>query len=389
MRFQVLDGWRGVCALLVALLHFPAFGHLFHLPLLRNAYLFVDFFFVLSGFVITHAYGRRLTDLAALTGYAIRRFGRLWPLHAVTLGVFVLIELCKLLAGQGLGITFGTPPFTGITAAEAIPTNLALIHALGVHDNNTWNGPSWSISTEFYVCLLFGLLVLTARRHLAILAAVIALGGWLAVAILSPRYMGATYDYGFFRCLCGFFLGHLVHRVHLAVTEWPGFRQTAFRVLPLLEVAGVGLLIAGLSVPDLEAGGLASPPAFAAIVLIFSFEAGPLSRLLSSAPARWLGTRSYSIYMVHMIVVFVLWLGTSMAQKSLGRPLFGQTMAGKTEMIVLFHRDVWLADAVTALYVLCVLALAAITHRWIEEPGRRLFNDLANRRRPARLAEAG
>ena len=63
-RFTALDGWRGICALLVALYHFHATSHVEQLGLVRNAYLFVDFFFVLSGFVITYAYADRLARCA-------------------------------------------------------------------------------------------------------------------------------------------------------------------------------------------------------------------------------------------------------------------------------------------------------------------------------------
>ena len=74
MRFHVLDGWRGVCALLVALFHVNAVGHFYGLPVVRNGLLFVDFFFVLSGFVITHAYAERVSFRP--TGEILLRFLR-------------------------------------------------------------------------------------------------------------------------------------------------------------------------------------------------------------------------------------------------------------------------------------------------------------------------
>jgi peptidoglycan/LPS O-acetylase OafA/YrhL len=49
-RFVVLDGWRGLCALLVALAHADFLGHFYFWPVVRNGHLFVDFFFVLSGY---------------------------------------------------------------------------------------------------------------------------------------------------------------------------------------------------------------------------------------------------------------------------------------------------------------------------------------------------
>ena len=62
MRFHSLDGWRGVAALFVSLYHLSFFNHIYGWEFLRNSYLFVDFFFVLSGFVITHAYQNKISD---------------------------------------------------------------------------------------------------------------------------------------------------------------------------------------------------------------------------------------------------------------------------------------------------------------------------------------
>jgi peptidoglycan/LPS O-acetylase OafA/YrhL len=88
VRFEVLDSWRGICALLVTLFHFPAAGWLATNGFIRGSYLFVDFFFVLSGFVIAHAYGERLGDGTSFRKFMVTRFGRLFPLHAFMLLAF-------------------------------------------------------------------------------------------------------------------------------------------------------------------------------------------------------------------------------------------------------------------------------------------------------------
>src|SRR3981189_3074967 len=96
-RFEALDGWRGVAALSVALFHLSAAWHLYSLPWIRHAGMFVDLFFVLSGFVISHSYLEKLTHPGAVPDFLIRRLGRVWPLHIFTLGILVLLEVTKLL----------------------------------------------------------------------------------------------------------------------------------------------------------------------------------------------------------------------------------------------------------------------------------------------------
>ena len=97
-RYQVLDAWRGICALLVAFVHVPVAHAWQNAEAFHSLQLFVDFFFVLSGFVICHAYGRRLDVDRDWPGFMIRRFGRVWPLHAAVLAGFAVIELLKLAA---------------------------------------------------------------------------------------------------------------------------------------------------------------------------------------------------------------------------------------------------------------------------------------------------
>src|SRR6266513_2571664 len=94
-RFVVLDSWRGIAACLVALFHLDAYSHLYGVPFLRNSWLFVDFFFVLSGFVIAANYQQRLRDGFGIGRFLFLRLGRLYPLHFAMLALFVGCELLK------------------------------------------------------------------------------------------------------------------------------------------------------------------------------------------------------------------------------------------------------------------------------------------------------
>jgi len=128
-RFAVLDGWRGIAALCVALYHFPVYSHIEFSGFVHGAYLFVDFFFVLSGFVIAYVYADRLQRWDDVTEFIVRRFGRLWPLHVATLLFLFAMELAKLYAANRGWLNFSRPPFdpAGFNNWASIPTNLVLI----------------------------------------------------------------------------------------------------------------------------------------------------------------------------------------------------------------------------------------------------------------------
>src|SRR5579862_6600339 len=146
MRLVALDSLRGVCALMVALMHVNSLNHISQATIVQQSWLFVDFFFVLSGFVIAFTYLDRIESRAALIEFAIRRFGRVWPLHAGILLLFVMSECLKLGLSQVGGLPTHVPAFGGARTLDAIGANLILVHALGLYHVLTWNGPSWSIS---------------------------------------------------------------------------------------------------------------------------------------------------------------------------------------------------------------------------------------------------
>ena len=160
-RFRALDSWRGICALCVAMLHFPNAGFIHSSAIIQNAGRFVDFFFVLSGFVIAYAFRRQL-EAGALLPFVIRRIGRLWPLHVTMLAVLVAIALVASLAGLHISGEY----------YWAIPAHLTMTQSWGYLDFWSWNGPSWSISTEMFAYLLFAFLAWMARGRALDLACI-------------------------------------------------------------------------------------------------------------------------------------------------------------------------------------------------------------------------
>ena len=94
-RFESLDGLRGVAAIAVVLFHIRWSNHVTETHFVRESYLFVDLFFILSGFIITRAYGDQIRTLHQASKFLILRFFRLYPLHIAVLLVCVLYEMAS------------------------------------------------------------------------------------------------------------------------------------------------------------------------------------------------------------------------------------------------------------------------------------------------------
>jgi peptidoglycan/LPS O-acetylase OafA/YrhL len=379
-RFTALDGWRGLCALLVAVYHFRTGSHIEHWALVRNAYLFVDFFFVLSGFVVTYAYIDRIRTLDDTARMIWRRLGRLWPLHVAVLLAFILIEL----ATPGLAWLTGAKRSAGAAfdpassaLLSAIPTNVLLLHGLGVHDRLTWNFPSWSISTEVWTYLLFAILVLLTRaRTLLASLALVAIAAWV-VTSHSDRGIAVDYDLGLFRCIAGFFTGHLVFRLMRAHPARAP-RRPLLREAAALAAVAAFVMFAGRT--PLE---FAAPLVFGAVVWVFALEQGAVSRVLKATPFTRLGLWSYSIYMVHSLLISLVHRAATVAEQALGVPLTHWEHVGEASVRIVSFGGAWAMDALVALYLVAVIGLARLAWTWIEMPAQRWWNRPGRRDRTA------
>lgn len=202
IRFDALDSLRGICAYLVVLFHFQTSGIITNISFVKNGWLFVDFFFVLSGFVISASYGRRLENGFPLARFLFLRLGRIYPLHIVVLAAFLAMEI------------FGTffhglsprEPFSGSRTPYDLIMSVFLLQTFNLTDGLSWNNPSWSIAAEFWTYVAAGLVFVNFRSARVPTAIVIVFltGAWLAS---TPKYLGHDADFGVVRCIFGFFLG--------------------------------------------------------------------------------------------------------------------------------------------------------------------------------------
>ncbi|TDR80724.1 acyltransferase family protein [Paludibacterium purpuratum] len=375
MRFQALDGWRGVCAIMIVLHHLNLNWHGYSAPWVRNAYLFVDFFFVLSGFVISSAYADTLHRPSALKRFIVRRLGRIYPLHLFTLLALIAMELVKLAAFKA-GAHMNQAAFSLSTSVDAMLAHLFLLQSMHLFPYLSWNLPSWSIGAEFYTYLLFAVVVALIRPLGKPLAAsvfiVLLLMSGTLLMVLSPHGQNATYDFGFLRCIVSFLCGAVcygVYRKHASVMlRWHNAAEYAALALVLIFIwfAGEG------------PGSFAAPLVFAIAVLVFSLQQGGLSAIMMAPWSQSLGQWSYSIYMVHFFVTGIL-LNRSIhfIENNLHLPL-SVGSAGSVKGLIVFQNP-WQADGLALLCVLASIYLASQTYRRIEQPWRHYFNRLSER----------
>jgi peptidoglycan/LPS O-acetylase OafA/YrhL len=368
-RFVVLDSWRGIAACLVALFHLDAYSHLYGLPFLRNSWLFVDFFFVLSGFVIAANYQQRLLDGFGVGRFLLLRLGRLYPLHFTMLALFVGIELLRVLyrvlvpalLSMDSVAPFGTPR----EAPGAILANLLLIQSLHLYDFLTWNLPSWSISTEFYTYVVFAVCLVGLRKHawIALLLAMVA--GPVFIATLSERGMDTHYDWGIIRCVYGFSAGAISWNIY---RKWNG-ELRKWLSGSIAEWGALGLVVAFVSAAGTTLLSIAAPYIFALVVLVFALEAGTASAILRLRPLVFLGTVSYSIYMTHVFVARRMFdAGYQLGKLFHIDPFTHREIDGQD--IVFLGTRLWHGDFAYAVYLAMIIAMSYFTYRWIEKPAR-------------------
>ncbi len=385
LSLGAVNGWRGPGAICIAVGHFGITTDVFSAGRLEPLRLLVDMFFVFSGFVIAQAYAEKLRRPSAFPEYVIRRFGRIWPLQAATLGVLVAYELLKVIVAMATGHAFSSPPFSanGNNVAAAIPTNLLLLQSLGLHDRETWNFPSWSLSVEFATYVLFAAFCLLPPVPRRLMMGVAIAASMAVLMFVAPSGMRSTFDYGIFRCIAGFLVGTLCYDV---AARWPLPR---FPLPTLVETATVALLGAWLYASTGTVAVFAAPLVFSVLIIVFVEERGAISRLLLTKPAQAIANLSFAIYMTHAIVLIVLLAVARAFAQAAGRQWFVTTVnplvgrPGAHPLIQVLHLPSTAAIlAVGSLYITCVIVASAAAYWLVEVPGRAFFSRIGRRFAP-------
>lgn len=366
MRFKSLDAFRGLAAVAIISSHIRIYLSPQFFPLDEDVYLLVDFFFVLSGFVIAHAYSTRLTTWDELCDFVVRRVGRIWPLHGATLAV-MLVAFVAISGLEALGATDLRPDLEFAVLGDLFQ-HVFLLNSFGLTGGLSWNIPSWSIGAELISYLLFAGLMLF-RAPVVLAFAGIAVVSLLGIELFSEENLEVTHDLGALRAMYGFFSGALACYFYGQVLTK---RRMTVALATLLETLVFGTAIVFLLVANVSLLSYAAPFVFSAVVIVFAHESGIVSRILRTPPFLFFGRISFSIYLTHFVL---LYLGILLLEaldnfwpaiKHLNFPL----------------RD----DLLTLAFTLIVILVSTWTYSRIERPGQQFFAGLRGRRPPERLS---
>jgi len=362
-RLDRLTSIRGFAALYVVLFHcegtirglyFKAWSGI---P--SKGYLAVDFFFVLSGFILAYVYAKDF-DAGRFNyrRFLVLRLGRLYPVHLVTLVAAVLIA-CMPNFAQDHWLS---------NSGASIASNVFLMHAWGFHESLSWNFVSWSISAEWFAYLGFPLFALSSswfvnrpfNACVSGVAALIAMGSIFFFVTPHAEMPNPADAVSMLRVSLEFLTGVLLYRAYV---------QIAVRDRAWAAPAAIALLISLTAV--LHAAwtdqrilqDTIAVICMAGLILALALDTRLLGKALEWRPLIVMGEASYSIYMMHGLV-FLAYLA------AIDAGLFAHSDD--------FHVALRVALALIAISIASGFAV----WRWVEIPGRELVRQWLDRPAP-------
>lgn len=297
-----LESWRGIAAIIIVLYH-SSFTVFDNNPLMKNSFLFVDLFFILSGFVMALSYSEKITNGLNFKNYILLRLARLYPLHFFTLIVWLIYLLAKqYLFIQGYG---GSSQFNESSNENiySFLTHLTLTQSMWLNEQVSWNMPSWSISTEFFAYIFFFFIhkLCKPSRYIVICIAISLLAYLSIYFIVGSNHLGLTADGGFIRCLGAFYIGVLIYKSKIHQFKPIG------KHINICEFLVIILLITVLFFADNFINQLITVLCMGLIIMVFANKNnGVIGSILESKALKTIGKWSYSIYMTHSIINSVI-----------------------------------------------------------------------------------
>lgn len=370
-----LTSLRGIAALIIVIHHFSYYG----LPQLgatissysdffSNGYLCVDFFFILSGFIMAHVYVNQFASGISLDNYRsyiFSRFARIYPLHFLMILLFMGVEFVKIFLPN-------TSAFTGKFNLTALFANIFMLQAFDLNCpplfrcDTYWNEPAWSISVEFVIYCIFPIFLFLIFKSqpkwdvkiyfltfMSILPLIIFYAGNLNSIIGIPSIA---------RCGLECILGIITYKIYDQGIFHKYFNQNFIAAISLIWIVLIMQYNWSDSVGTVRSiHDWISLPAFSLLILSLSSNTkGLIAKILNSSSILYLGAISYSIYMVHWFIqelLKLLWFYKFNVN-------FGSDFNEYQSLISL------------SLFMFVILLSASIIYRLIEMPIRSYLKDI-------------
>lgn len=313
-HYNILDGLRGIAAIVVVCYHvFEAFATSHLDQNINHGYLAVDFFFILSGFVVGYAYDGRWKKMTNKDFFK-RRLIRLQPMvvmGAVIGAIMFYFQGCEFWEVSTVAV--GSLLIATLLNALMIPATPG-IEVRGIGEMYPLNGPTWSLFFEYIGNILYALFIRKMPTKALTVLVVAAACGLATFAIFGPygdicagfQLTGTEFTGGFLRLMFAFSAGLLLSRVFKPIKIKGAFWLCSLAVIVLLAIPRIG------GADQLWMNGIYDT--LCAVVffplLVFLGASGKTTDKYTTRICKFLGDISYPLYMVHypFLYLYFAWV---------------------------------------------------------------------------------
>lgn len=350
-HYELLDGLRGVAALLVIWYHvFEGFATSPIDQQFNHGYLAVDFFFILSGFVIGYAYDDRWKSTMNMKDFFKRRLIRLHPmvvLGAVLGAITFYIQGCEKWDGTQVTLSMVmVAMLLNLFLIPSIPGSAPEVRGNG--EMYPLNGPSWSLFFEYIGNILYALFIRklsTKTLTVLVVLAAVALASFAMFNLSGNYHLGVGWtlmDYnlagGFLRMLFSFSIGLLMSRNFKPLHVRGAFWICSLGIAVLLSVPYIG----GTETPWMNSVYDSVCTIFLFPMLVYLGASGKATDKGTVKVCKFLGDISYPVYIIHypFMYLFYAWLWSNKLSFAQSWPV----------AVVIFFGSILLAYASLKLY---------------------------------------
>ncbi|WP_426670122.1 acyltransferase family protein [Mucilaginibacter sp. McL0603] len=309
-HYEILDGLRGVASILVVTFHVleTYSGDRFH-QIINHGYLAVDFFFVLSGFVVAYAYDDRWGKMTQWDFYK-RRLIRLQPM--VIIGTIIGAILFYFQASGAFPLIAGTPLWKMLLVMAVGFTMLPLPISMdirGWQEMHPLNGPAWSLFFEYIANILYAVIIRKFSKTLLAIFVFLSACFLVQYLVMGPQgdvIGGWALDktqlhVGFARVLYPFFGGVLLCRMGKLIHIKGAFAICSLLLIIIFSIPRLG------GTKDLWMNGLYE--SFCIIILfpliVYIGAGGTMTGKYSTKICKFLGAISYPLYITHYPLIYL------------------------------------------------------------------------------------